>query len=329
MREADATRPSAPLDPIPPLGEAYPAHFLRYLGTAGARFVTMHQVRGNGGMWITCGGCRGVLDPGPGSLVRIATAVPELDPTEIRFLCATHRHLDHSGDLNILAEAMTGGAFERRGLAILPPDSLGGEEPLLFRYLSRKIERLVPLEDGRRIPIGEGLEVEPVPLAHHGVDVYGLIFRSPGLPTWGVISDTRPLSYLAERFRDCAFLSLNVTLDRPRARLDHFSVPDAARLLQDLHPSLLVLTHLGRGILAAGPESVAAELSTPRTRVVAAFEGLVVDLHDLRTLRAPQLPPDPRSHAGKSTRPDGAFFQVTLPRTLPDAPAPHPSPKSS
>jgi phosphoribosyl 1,2-cyclic phosphodiesterase len=267
-------------------------------------------------MWFSYGDVRGVIDPGPGSLVRITSAVPELDPGEIRSILLTHRHLDHSSDVNILAEAMTGGAFEQRGSLALPPDAIA-PEALLLGYLARKVGRIIPLAEETRFRLGEDVEVEPVRLIHHGVDVFGFILRSGGLPTWGVIPDTRPLPLLAERFGECSFLSLNVTLEHPRPRLDHFSVPDVAKLLETLTPRLLVLTHMGRGLLARGPEIIASDLCTASTRVVAATDGTVVDLESLGILHAPMTPPDPRSHAARFALKEGPLLGEKTPRGLP------------
>ena len=257
---------------------AYPEQCLRFLGTAGARFTTMHQMRATGGIWFRYGGFQGVVDPGPGSLVHLCRAVPELDPTGLDGVLLTHRHLDHCTDLNVLVEALVDGGFRTRGTVLLPEDALRGEEPVLFRYLARKVEHLRTWSDGIRYPLGDQAEVEAVKLQHHGVQCFGLVFRAQGLPSWGVISDTRPLPLLVDRFQGCEILVLHLTLDRRRPELDHFSVPDARELLAHLSPRLLLLTHLGRGILNRGPEGVAEELGTLRSRVCAARDGMVVDL---------------------------------------------------
>ncbi|MDO9543683.1 MAG: MBL fold metallo-hydrolase, partial [Synergistaceae bacterium] len=88
---------------------SYPNNFLRFLGTGGARFAMLKQLRKTGGIWFTYGGLNGVVDPGPGSLYHMCSATPPLDPHELRAIMLTHRHLDHSTDINVTAEAMTGG----------------------------------------------------------------------------------------------------------------------------------------------------------------------------------------------------------------------------
>ena len=57
--------------------------FIKFLGTAGARFVMIKQLRASGGVWISVKGKNLLLDPGPGSIVRCASSRPKLDPTTL------------------------------------------------------------------------------------------------------------------------------------------------------------------------------------------------------------------------------------------------------
>ena len=100
-------------------------NILRFLGTAGARFVMIKQLRSSGGMWLELGGSRILVDPGPGSLVRATSGRPKLDPTKLDAIIITHKHLDHTGDLNVMIEAMTEGGFRKRGLVFVPADRVG------------------------------------------------------------------------------------------------------------------------------------------------------------------------------------------------------------
>ena len=120
----------------------YPKNFIRFLGTAGARFTVLHQMRASGGLWVRLGGASWVVDPGPGSLVRICEARPPLDPESLDALVLTHRHIDHSTDLNVLAEALTGGGRRRHGCVVLPEDALSGPEPVFFRHVRDRVDRV-------------------------------------------------------------------------------------------------------------------------------------------------------------------------------------------
>lgn len=259
----------------------YPEHFVRYLGTAGTRFVMLSQERTSGGIWFSYGGVIGVIDPGPGSLVQICKAVPTLNAMDIKALLLTHRHIDHSTDMNVLCEAMTNAGRSIQGCALVPLDARKTSNPVLYRYISKMIQCYTTIKDGKSISIGKQVNVEPVLHLHHGVDCFGFIFRSPGLPTWGVISDTFPLPHLPDRYRECDMISVNSTMPLPRDRLQHFSVSDVESLLGIITPKLLVLTHLGHGILNLGAETIAQKLSTPQTRAIAATDGMVIDLKNL------------------------------------------------
>lgn len=242
----------------------------------------VHQARATGGMWFRYGGLSGVIDPGPGSLVHMRGASPALDPHLLRAIVLTHKHLDHSTDINVVAEAMTRGGFEKQGAIIIPDDSVNGSDPVLLKYMARKVGRVCVCADGERISFEEGVTVEPVAHIHHGVDCFGMIFRKTGLPTWGILSDTRPLDHFPERYGECAYLSLNVTFPNKKKHLDHMSAEDAAELLGKLRPKLATLTHLGMVMLENDPDAIAKSMGTNDTRVLAARDGMVIDLDSLQ-----------------------------------------------
>lgn len=233
-------------------------------------------------MWFRYGGLSGIIDPGPGSLVHMSAAVPKLDPHILRAILLTHKHLDHSVDVNVTAEAMTGGGFEKQGAIVLPEDSVHGDDPVLLKYMARKVGRVCVCRDGARIMLERGVTVEPVAHLHHGVDCFGWIFRKPGLPTWGVLSDSRPLDYFAERYRECVYMSINTTFPDKKPRLDHMAIEDAGELLELLHPKLVTLTHMGMVILQRDPDECAKRIEKKETRVVAGRDGMVIDLDTLR-----------------------------------------------
>lgn len=263
----------------------YPEHFIRFLGTAGTRFIMLSQRRASGGIWFSYGGSRGVIDPGPGSLVQICAAVPPLSAVDINTLILTHRHIDHSSDLNVLAEGMTLRAHARRGHVLLTADSTDERDSVLLKYVAGRIKKISRHEDGVRTPIAGSATVESVVHLHHGVECYGLIFRHATLPTWGVISDSMALPHFPERYRECSLVVINVTLPFPWARLDHMSAPDVASLLQVMRPETAILTHMGNKLLDMGPDHVASMVSNGYTKVIAATDGMIVDLQNFDSVR--------------------------------------------
>jgi phosphoribosyl 1,2-cyclic phosphodiesterase len=238
----------------------------------------LSQRRATGGIWFHYGGCAGVIDPGPGSLVHICAADPPLSPIDIKAIILTHRHIDHSSDLNPLTEGMTLKSKEKRGEILMTEDCSEEGDSVLLRYFEKKVKHIHRHRDGKKTELPGNVSVESVIHAHHAVECYGLIFRKPGLPTWGLISDTAALPHFPERYGECDTLVINAAMLFPWSRLDHMSLPDVASMLQLLHPRLALITHMGGMLLDYGSKRIESRLSTKRTRVIAATDGLVVDL---------------------------------------------------
>src|SRR5580658_5728384 len=107
-----------------------------FLGTGGARFVVARQFRASGGMWMRFGDTQIHVDPGPGALVRALSNVPPFVPAELDAIVLSHKHLDHSADINVMIEAMTTGGFRPRGALVAPRDAFEGE-PVILPYAAR------------------------------------------------------------------------------------------------------------------------------------------------------------------------------------------------
>lgn len=261
------------------------ASTLKFLGTAGARFVVSTQVRHSGGLVWTLAGTVVWVDPGPGALVRALSSRPRVDPARVDALVVTHRHLDHSGDATAVVEAMTKGGFGRRGALYAPRDALE-EEPVVQRYAQPFVARRALLEPGSRHELAPGVLLE-TPLAHdHGVETYGYRLTAPGLVA-GHVVDTYWMDALAEAYAGVDLLVVNTTRAQGRdRRYLHLGADDAERLVREIRPRLAVLTHLGMQLVRAGPEAVALGISE-RTGVptLAARDGWLLDLDDLSAAR--------------------------------------------
>ncbi|HHX76739.1 MAG TPA: MBL fold metallo-hydrolase, partial [Firmicutes bacterium] len=136
-------------------------HFI-FLGTGGARFVVSRQLRWTAGIWCHFEGKRILIDPGPGTLVRFFNEGINLNPEQLDAIIVTHRHLDHSADVNVMVESMTRGTFNRRGAFYAPADALNTVEPVIFSYLRESLERVEVLKEGGEYYIGDVRFSSPV-----------------------------------------------------------------------------------------------------------------------------------------------------------------------
>src|SRR4030042_5557196 len=123
-----------------------------FLGTAGARVMVSKQVLASGGAWLHLNDKQILLDPGPGTLVRAIQK--KLDPSSLDAIILSHKHLDHSVDINIMIEAMTNTGWKRRGAVFAPSDALNNNEGVILPYLQNYPERLEILAAGRAYTVG-------------------------------------------------------------------------------------------------------------------------------------------------------------------------------
>ncbi len=255
--------------------------FVKFLGTAGARFMTARQLRASGGAWYSLGGFQFLLDPGPGTLVRCAASRPRLDPLELDALVLSHNHLDHSGDINVMIEAMTDGGYRRRGRVFCPRQALE-DDPVILHYLRGFVEQFVILEEGGRYELAPGLVLR-TPLRHrHPSETYGLVLERPGSKICHV-ADTLYFPELEQAYAGADVLILHVVRlkkdDSDQRDIQHLNLDDARRLIERLRPRLAILTHFGMTMHRAKPWELAQKLSEETgVEVRAASDGAKFDL---------------------------------------------------
>jgi ribonuclease BN (tRNA processing enzyme) len=250
---------------------------ITFLGTAGARFVVIHQFLASGGAWLSLGDTQILFDPGPGSLVQVARR--KLEPAKLDAIILSHRHLDHSGDINIMIEAMTDGGTKKRGMVFAPADALD-HDPVILSYLRSYPQSIQVLTEGRSYEINDISFKTPVTHKHR-VETYGFIFQTPR-HTFSWITDTRYFDDLASNYEG-DLLVINVVRLKPGAPLDHLSLPEVKSIIEELRPKTAILTHFGMTMWRARPWELAARLTQETgVTVVAARDGLKFDLAHLQ-----------------------------------------------
>jgi ribonuclease BN (tRNA processing enzyme) len=249
-----------------------------FLGTGGARIVVFKQIRASGGIWLSLEGTQIHIDPGPGALVHLTSKRLRLDPTHLSAIVLSHKHLDHSADINVMIEAMTEGGLKRKGAIFAPTDAYESD-PVIFRYLRSYADATEVLHEGFCFRIGRISLQVPLRL-QHPVENYALTFKGGG-KTITLISDTRYFAQLENAPEKESVLILYTVLLQ-RREIDHLCLEDAKRIIGARNPQLAVLTHFGMTMLRAKPWELAAGLEQELgLRVMGAYDHMRLDLDSL------------------------------------------------
>ena len=251
--------------------------FIKFLGTAGARFVVTKQLRASGGVWLSVGKTNLYIDPGPGALVRCLSSKPKLEASTLDGILLTHKHLDHSSDVNVMIEAMTDGGFKKRGVLFAPSDALE-EDPVVLKYVKDYVKKVEILKENSEYQIGE-IEFSTARRHEHRVETYGINFKTSPR-TISLIADTKFFPELPDVYRG-EILIVHVVRLKPIGDdpIEHLSIEDVKIIAKKAKPKLTILTHFGMTMIKAKPWVVAAELEKELgLRVIAASDGMKIDL---------------------------------------------------
>ncbi|TAM76665.1 MBL fold metallo-hydrolase [bacterium] len=231
-----------------------------FLGTGGARFVVAKQLRASGGIWLELGTTRIHIDPGPGALVRALSHQPPLDPPRLDALVLSHKHLDHSCDVNVMVEAMTHGGWKRRGLLLAPADAFD-EEGVVLPYVRGFLDRIEYLSEFGGPYLINDVEIRGSVGHRHGVETLGLHFLHAGTRI-SYLPCTRRFDGLAEHYAQAQpdVLIMNVLRFRDRMDVDHLTFDDAREILGIVRPRVAVMTHFGTQMLDRKPWLLARQL---------------------------------------------------------------------
>lgn len=248
---------------------------IKFLGTAGARFVVTKQLRKSGGIWLTLDDTNVLIDPGPGSLVRCLSSKPKLNPLDLDGIILTHRHIDHSNDVNIMIEAMTNGGFKRKGIVFAPADALE-DDPVILKYVREHVEKIEILKEKGNYTVGNISFSTPVKHVH-SVDTFGLNIYGKDCSI-SLVTDTKYFKGL-ETYYKGDVLILNIVLLEGKEKIMHLSLEDAEKIISVNKPKICVLTHFGMNMIRAKPWEIAEDLSEKLgVKVIAASDGMELDL---------------------------------------------------
>jgi|SRR5271157_311546 len=244
-----------------------------FLGTAGGRMVVATQLRKSGGMWLTLNNKSIVLDPGPGCLVRCVEL--GLKPSRLDCVVLSHRHIDHSNDVNIMIEAMSGGGFKPKGILIAPWDCLEGSDPVVLKYVRNYIKNSIFILNEGFTHSLDGVTIEgAIKQKHSDVESYGIKFRFEN-KTLGYIADTKYFEGIAEVMKGCDYLIVNMVRMTHDNRFQHLIPADVVSILKVARPGIAILNHFGMQVVKSYPRAVAANIEKETgVHTIAAEDGM-------------------------------------------------------
>jgi len=244
------------------------------LGTAGARYVVAKQLRASAGTVLEEDGEFLLLDPGPGTIVHLAKH--KIPVEKIRNILVSHKHLDHSADLNVIVDAITEGTFKKRGRLFIPKEAW--DEGALLSYLREALAETIFLAEKEAYQTTK-FSFKTTKKLLHSAETYGFIFNLKDGKSLGFLVDTAFFEELISEFQGVNYLIVNVVRYEPKEGVLHLSVQDVRKLLASLRPELTVITHFGMTMLRANPFKVAKDLSSElNLKVFAAYDGLRLTL---------------------------------------------------
>jgi phosphoribosyl 1,2-cyclic phosphodiesterase len=254
-----------------------------FLGTGGARFVIARQLRATGGIFFRIGGKNILVDPGPESYYRFLTYLPDFNPEKIDAIILTHKHIDHSADVNVYLDVLTQGGFKKNGFLIAPSDAFG-EEGVVYKYLLEFLNEIRIIKPNLKIEFN-GVEIL-FPIRHqHRVETYGLMIKTRDYSI-SYITDTKFFPELIDAYRsEIVILSL---LKLEPSEVDHLSVPDCEIIISSIKPRVAIITHFGMTVIRAGPWNIARRLKEQTgITVLAAEDGRHFEIDKLLAYREP------------------------------------------
>lgn len=213
---------------------------------SGGRRQSAYLVRGGGQTFL--------MDCGPTTLAALNDA--RVSPTEIDFVLISHLHGDHFGGVPFLLMEFNYESPRERPLTIAGPKGTEERVRELFCAMYREASGFSPtypihfrtLESGRSTEVG-GIAIEPFAVPHQKVEPsLGFTVGSDGKRVMysgdsGWTDEFARRSSKADLFIcECCYFESKYDF--------HINYPDLEAHLPHIHAGRLVLTHLGREVLA-------------------------------------------------------------------------------
>ncbi len=251
---------------------------ITFLGTGGARFVTITQVRATGGWILELAGEMIHMDPGPGALVRAKQYGVNLQ--KLTGIVISHNHPDHTTDAQMVLEAMTHGALKKKGVVLGNEYVFRGDGdnliPDFSKYHLNSLERHEVMEPGKKASIGK-VHIEAVRADHPEAKALGYVFSGEGKKV-GYTGDGEYYEGQEKHFRECDYLLVNCHRPKEYPLKGYMDSEGARKLVEGAKPNEAILTHFGMRMMRGVAEKEAAWIQDKTgTKTIAARDGMTID----------------------------------------------------
>ncbi len=240
---------------------------LLFLGTGGGRVNLLRQLRGTGGFLIQGSGLNIHVDPGPGALAALLEC--GIDPLTIDAAILTHDHIDHTHDIALIIEAMTGHMLKKGGTVIASKSVLVGDsqgDKAITHYHQSMLAKKTVLSAGMKetCEFEKGgkkfsFSITGTPVVHEDKTGFGFVLEMDGAKI-GYTSDTEFFDALPPHFAGCDALIANNIKGADDAYLGHLNSATTARLFSEAKPKFGIITHLGMRLILSGAEAEAQKI---------------------------------------------------------------------
>ena len=217
------------------------------------------------------------IDPGPGSLVAAKNAGINLRATTA--LLASHNHINHCNDINVVIDAMTYSGFDRKSVLVANKTVINGrpnEEPFLHKRYRDFLERFIVLEAGKKVGIND-VEIVALKAKHSDPNAIGFKFITPEY-TISYSGDTMHSVEAIAGYENSNVLILNVPCLNKEEDKYNLCKEDAIKIIKAVKPKLAIITHFGANFIKADPLYEVREIQKEtNVQVIAATDGMIVN----------------------------------------------------
>ncbi len=251
-----------------------------FLGTGGGRFNLVRQVRKTGGWRINGGLCIHV-DPGPGAL--FSSLRYKQDARMLNLIIITHNHIDHSNDAGLLVEAFSAYG-KKRGFLIGSKSAVEGDakgDRGISRYHRDNLKGYWTGVPGKKLDVrirGRKISLAFTKVRHEDRTGFGFVLEMDGRRI-GYTSDTEYFRGSGRQYKGCDVLIANCLKPENDGIPGHLDSKGAAMIFAEAAPKLAIISHLGVGILNAGPGREAAKIEQwSGIRTISAKDGMHLEI---------------------------------------------------